>query len=528
MTSLRRADWRFLLPSPEGTAYRRLVLFGGTADLLERLGSVAEERGLGPEGVEHADLVVVMADSPHHVSRILPRVGPRATVYIEVDRRRPGSRLLTPARLRRRLVRHGLMPVAAHWAIPDFERGRRHVPLDAAQALDWYLGTMQTAGSLVTRLADGAIRLLARTGDSALAAWVPCYSITALGAGRPRAPVGALAPVEGPVAMITSGQDDGSRVVLLPFESARPLPSRVVKISRLGAFEGHTEREQHTLAELRRRLPHALRDLVPEPLGMRRWQGLLVASETYAPGTPMVVTSGRYGAPFAAARADLRHAVDWMIAFHRATAACDGRWSGEWAGRTTARFERCQELFPPTSDARRLLTRAAGAARELEGASVPLVPLHNDLGPWNLHRDGAVVTAIDWELGAGDVSDRVGPGPCDLFYFTTYWYFRLRHVTAPSAELSGLRELFTRRGSGGRGADAVAEEIRRYASELGVTGALLPVLLVATWVERALDWTDRASLGRPDAAGPAGNRYARYLEVLAEGESAWLEERPWP
>ena len=527
MTALRRADWRFLLPAPDGDGYHRLVLFGGSDDLLARLGSVASDRSRGPAGVETADLVVVMADADQPIESVLSRVSETATVHIEVNRRRARTRWLTPARLRHALERHRLTPVACHWVIPDPEHARRHIPLDAAPAIDWYLGTMQTARSPRTVVVDAGIRLLARAGPPMLARWVPSYSMTAIGSARRRAPVGVLAPVDAPVAMITSGQDDGSRVVLLPFETERPMPSRVVKVSRLTEFEGHTEREQRTLAELRRRLPDRLGDLVPEPLGTRRWQGLLVANESYAPGAPLVVTSGRYGAGFVPLRADLRHAIDWLIEFHRATATED-RWSGQWAGRSVARFDACRALFPPGSATERLLDLAAAAARRLIGAPVPIVLLHNDLGPWNMHRDGARVTAIDWELGDGDVSDRAGPGPCDLFYFVTCWYLQARHRVTPKEERAGLRELFTRPGSGGRVADAALQETRRYAAALGVAGELLPVLLVATWVERALDWMERAQIGRTQAPSIAENRYARYLEVLAERAGPWFEEGRWP
>ena len=526
MTALRRADWRFLLPAPSGERYRHLALLGGSDELLARIGSLALEATRGLPGIETADLVVLMADRELALEAVLPRIGPDAVVYLEVDRRRSGGRLLTPGRLGRTLPRHGLTPIAWHWAIPDFDRARRHIPLDNAAALRWYLSTLQTGASPLGRAADAGIRLLARAGSGALAAVVPCYAVTAVGKARRPSPVGALAPIAAPVAMITSGQDDGSRVVLLPFEGGSPRPTRVVKVARLAAFEGHTEREQETLTELRRRLPPADRELVPEPLGMWRWQGLLVAGESYAPGTPIVVTSGRYGAPFEEVRADLRHAVDWLIRFHVGVAAGPGCWSPAMAERAADRLERCRELLGAGSPAHALLSGAARAALKLSGLALPLVPLHNDLGPWNLHRENARVTAIDWELAAGGVAERTGPGPCDLFYFSTYWYCRVRHLSGERAEQRGLRELFARP-SEGQAVRAVQEELARYASALEVRHSFLPLLLVLTWAERALDWADRASVGRP-AAGPSANRYTGYLEVLAERAGPWMQEGRWP
>ena len=526
MTALRRADWRFLLPAaPEG-GFRKLVLLGGGSDLPERLEGLAGEITEHVEDVRDADAVVIMAEFAGPLAPVLRDTGPGATLYVEVDRRKRGRHGLTPSRLRAVLGRAGLIPTATHWVIPDFARARRHIPLDAPRALEWYLSTLQTAGSLPGRLADASIRLLARAGAARLAACVPCYSMTAVGRGRSPGPVGVLAPLVGPVAMLTSGVDDGSRVVLLPFENGGAAPSRVVKVPRLSSFDGHTEREQHTLAEFRSRLPAALRPSLPEPLGLRRWNGRLVAAESYAPGTPVVVSSGRYGASSAPAHEDLRQVVDWLIAFHRATRLPDGTWSAGHAERTAVRIERCRELLAADSPGQRLLAAAAHAARGLAGRTLPLVPLHNDLGPWNIHRDGARTTVIDWELGDDGAPDRIGAGPCDLLYFTTHWYLRVRHLRRPAAELRGVRELYGGATHGTQARDAAREEIRRYAEELGVETRFLPMLLVSTFAERALDGDARAR--RAPAPRAPENRYARYLEALAGRTRDWFEEHRWP
>ncbi len=47
--------------------------------------------------------------------------------------------------------------------------------------------------------------------------------------------------------VVTSGQDDGSRVVMLPFAPERTQPLGVLKASRLADFNINTKREQETL-----------------------------------------------------------------------------------------------------------------------------------------------------------------------------------------------------------------------------------------------------------------------------------------
>jgi hypothetical protein len=528
MSPLRRADWRFLLPLPEGTRYGRLALLGGGEDLPGRLDGLAGRITAEVDGVNDADVVVVMADCVLPLEQIVARVQSRAALYIEVDRRRPGRRGLTPARLRKMLDARGLTPVAWHWVIPDFEHARRHIPLDAPAALGWYLTTLQTAGSPAARLADAGVRLLARAGAGHLAAWVPCYSVTALGSARAPGPVGVLAPAAGPVAMLTSGQDDGSRVVLLPFEAGASAPARVLKVARMASFEAHTEREQGTLAQLRSGLPPSLRSSLPEPLGVRRWNGLLVATESYAPGAPLVVSSGRYGTRFRRVGEDLRRTVDWLIEFHLATRIDGAGWSAELAERTSRRLASGRPLFADGSPVHALLDSAGHAARRLAGAPLPIVPLHNDLGPWNIHRDGDRITVIDWELGDGSGTERIGPAACDLFYFLTYWCFRVRHLRSPRAELRGLRELFVTPERGGEASRAAHAEIQRYTARLAIDPAFLPLLLVSTWVDRTLDRVERAKVAGVDGAATADNQYARYLEVLAERADPWFQERRWP
>jgi hypothetical protein len=399
VTTLRRADWRFLLPAPPGDRYRRLVLLGGDDDLPSRLTGLADRIDRSVDDVGRADAVVLMTESDAAISDVAAGLARDAVLYIEVDRRRPGRRGLTPARLRTALRKAGLVPAACYWVVPDFARARRHVPLDTPGPLEWYLASLQTAGSRLAVMADAGVRLLAKAGAARLAAFVPCYGMVAVGPGRQAAGTGVLGPSSAPVAMLTSGQDDGSRVVLLPFENGHAVPSRVIKVPRLAAFDAHTEREQRTLEQLRERLPDSLRSSVPAPLGVRRWNGLLVASESYAPGVPLVVSSGRFGAPLRVAREDLRRAVDWLIAFHLATRPDGVRWDDEVAERTLRRLPACRALFPSGSPVQGAHDAAVQAASRLRGSSVPIVPLHNDLGPWNVHRDGARVTVIDWELG---------------------------------------------------------------------------------------------------------------------------------
>ena len=526
MSGLRRADWRFLLPAPMRDRFQTLVLLGADPELAAGLAGFAGAISTDPEDIGAADLVVAMAGAGQPLEGLVARARKDAVLYAEIDRRRTGRRTLTPSRARRLLERAGFRVVGLHWAVPDFEHARRHIPLDMPAALAWYLTTLQTAGSRLARVADAGVRLLARAGPGALASLVPCYAVTAVGRARTTGSGGVLTDGASAVAMLTSGQDDGSRVVLLPFGSGAAVPSHVVKVSRLASFDGHTEREQRTLEQLRQRLPPRWRESLPEPLGLSRWNGLLVARESHAPGTPVVVSTGRYGGHFAPAREDLRRVVDWLIDFHAATRVRGG-WCDEVVRRTVSRLDACGSLFPDASPAADLLRGAVVSARLLVGQTLPIVPLHHDLGPWNIHREGARLTVIDWESGDGDAGQRNGPGAYDLFYFLTYWYLRARHLRRPAEERRGVRRLFAEPASD-PAARAVHEELERYRASMGMDSRFLPVLLVGMWSERALDRVERARMAGPQGAAAGANRYAGYLEELAGRGRVWFGEHRWP
>ena len=523
--ALRRADWRFLLPGPvDGVRYRHAVLLGGPQGLAELLRDeeLADRIDTGP--ATGADLVVALADASIGPGELAACAAPGGVVYREVDRRRPGSLTTTPARMNRELAASGLHPLWSHWVIPEFSQARRYLPLDHADALRWYFGTLHPAGSVPGALAAAVARLLVRGEAKGLAAVVPTFGITAV-AGPTRAGDQTDLPVlpaelrvpGNRVVMLTSGLDDGSRVVLLPFTARSLAPEAVVKISRTERFNAHTEREQATLAAIRSGLDADLVGSIPEPRGTTRFGRSLVALESYAPGASMVRSTGRRGEPLERSLEDLRVAADWLARFHQQTRA-SSVWSADSADRAVARLEAFRARLTISPAEHGLLDRSAEAARALVGASLPTVLAHNDYGPWNIHREGDRITVIDWELGP-DEAGRRGPALADLLYFVTEWHLRARRLRGREAELRGFRELFLR--PTGPAAAAAAEAVSDYMRRVGVDSRFLPLLLVTTWADRAVDRADRQVTATGSASGE--NRYADYVRLIA----AEADERFW-
>jgi hypothetical protein len=368
---------------------------------------------------------------------------------------------------------------------------------------------------------------LARGEASGLAAVVPVFSVTA-GAGQERQETiaalrlpGAPARWRAPrtrVVMLTSGQDDGSRVVLLPFPENAPEPDAVIKVSRTDRFNAHTEREQATLPRIRSRLAPELQATIPEARGTTRLGRSLVGLESYAPGASMVRTVGRRGEPLARSIEDLRAAAEWLARVHLQSAHESPAWCAPAAERVTQRLDAFQARFADSAGEHALLDRARQRARALVGARLPTVLVHNDYGPWNVHRDGDRITVIDWELGP-DHAERRGPALVDLIYFATEWHLRARRLRGRRAELRGFRALFLE--PAGAAARAAAEAFADYMHRVGVDPRFFPLLVVVTWVERALDRADRQLIDTGSSAG-GENRYADYIRLIAKaGERFW-------
>jgi hypothetical protein len=517
--ALRRADWRFLLPIPSSGRYRHLVLLGGPPGLAELLRGEEIAERIDTGRAEGADLVVALADASIGPRQLAACVAPGGVVYQEVDRRRLGSLTTTPARQQRDLAAAGLHPLWTHWVIPGFSQARRYLPLDHAQALRWYFSTLHPAGSVPGALAAAVAGLLGRGDAMGLATAAPTFGITAM-AGPVQLQTSAVmglpmlaAPwraAGGRVVMLTSGQDDGSRVVLLPFAPEGSAPEGVVKISRTERFNAHTEREQATLAAIRAGLDPDLRPSIPEPCGTTRSGRSLVAVESYAPGASMVRSTGRRAEPLDRSLEDLRAAADWLARFHQQTTE-GPLWTAEAAERAIARLEAFRVGLATSPAEHALLDRAEATARALVGASLPTVLTHNDYGPWNIHREGDRITVIDWELGPDGVGRR-GPALTDLIYFVTEWHLRTRRLRGRTAELRGFRELFLR--PTGRAATAGAEALAGYMRRLGVDARFLPLFLVTTWADRAVDRAERQVTAAGSAAS-GENRYADYVRLIA-------------
>jgi Phosphotransferase enzyme family len=542
----RRADWRFLLPTPPTGSFEHLVLLGGPAGVAEAVVELGLARRVSCEmpteqppesdGVRFADALIVLHDAgvaPWRAARCLL---PGGFLYCEIDRHLPSFLTFTPARAHRALAGAGLSPLGVYWPVPHFENCRKYVPLDVSGALRWYLSTLFVATTLHLRLVELGVRALTGLRVRRFAPLVPYYSVTAV-----RPPTQGLVPSllahdalpeelrEPDVRplVLTSGQDDGSRLVMLPFGADDVQPKAVLKVARLPAFNINTEREQATLTAVRAPLDRSMRHTVPEPLGTLRYGSLAVGVETCAPGVPLATSSGRWDAPLHRRIDDLRLAASWLADFHRQAQVRRPSWDepeiAQWIEMPIAAYIRA---FGVTSAEDELFTEIRRHSRRPVGASLPIVFLHNDFNPWNLYRSGQRLTVIDWEFGRDWEHERFGPALCDLLYLVTHWSFTVRHLVAEDEQVRYVQKLFVERDPRDPVSGAAQVVLADYMCELAIDPRFLPLLLVYTWIERALDHTNRQrSLGRPVRDSRAGNQFVRYIATLAQHRDQFLGGR---
>jgi hypothetical protein len=416
--------------------------------------------------------------------------------------------------------------------LPNFSACKRYVPVDTPGAFRWYASTLHTSGTIWQRLFKAGLRLI--TGgyrSRAVGRLLPWYAMTATAGkhGDQRAEVLRNAAYPAPLRdlalrplLLTSGQDDGSRVIVLPFDTRTEQPLAVLKVARLKAFNVNIEGEQDTLAELRAQLDEPLRRSIPKPLGAYTHGDVAVGVETCARGQSLFDASIRWRVSAAETIDNLRVAANWLTQFHLQTQTHSAE-SGVAALRDRAAsvFERYAIGFGATASERQLFSRTLATAAALAELPLPFVRQHNDFGPWNLYRAGSKLTVIDWEFGWGPGFDRFGPPGSDLLYLTTHWSYSARRLFTPAAELQGFRQLFLASDAADEYVAAARNVLDAYLATLAVDRRILPLVLVFTWADRAVKRLDRKLLLGVGSASPrADDRFVAYVELLANDADA--------
>ncbi|HEX8940904.1 MAG TPA: phosphotransferase [Candidatus Limnocylindrales bacterium] len=533
-STIRRLDWRFLLPAPEGGAFEHLLLGREDPDLadLVREAGVARRVSAGNGVTGPFDVAVLLAGSHLTIEDLRHRLRPGAPVYLEIDRRRPGLRQGGPGRLGARLAAVGLGATTPYWAVAGFRGTRAYLPIGSKAAVRWYVSHQLTARTAARRLLRAALTSLTERTGASLDRLAPTLSVTALANGGPTRPASILAHPDMPDGLLqpdvrslvlVGGQEAWSRVTLLPF-GRQASPLAVVKVGRLAALRPWARREQAVLAQLEERLEAGLKAGLPRPVATFDWVGLPVAIESCVPGRSLGTELGTWGRGAAEATDDLRRVARWLAEFDLATVQGSLTVDAGWVSALAGLFDRYAARWPGSAE-QRLLAEAARRADAAIGLRLPTVWQHTDLGPWNVLQSGAGLGVVDWE------SARPGPAATDLLYFVGHWLPIARGHRDPRSAAADVRELLLEPASGDRRVRAAREVLAWFFRRLTIDPALLGLVAVRTFAEQALDRAERlAVVGGAAADSLQGERYRLYLRALAAEPTRLLapvDRWPW-
>lgn len=264
-------------------------------------------------------------------------------------------------------------------------------------------------------------------------------------ARAPDAPLAGLIAEHGSrLLVLRHSHDPDARTLLLLFGPGGRWPTRTVKLPDGPAAALRVLAEAEALRVVGALPLGALRETVPELVGVLDHAGLPALLTTALPGTPMLVEYHRLGhtARPAAVRADLDAAQAWLASFQSATA-------GEVAplDLTPGLVDAFERRAAGEPEGARRLDRLLSLQRRLGRHHAPRTAVHGDFWPGNVlvHR-GEVTGVVDWER-----SRPSGSPTHDLARLPLSYSHYLGRRTRPGARVTGHRGLV-----GGDPATAVA------------------------------------------------------------------------
>ncbi len=541
----RRADWRHLIDhrsSRSGRSGRDLTMLGlGPAEdwqwLIDDGWARSVRTDLPGPGEGGFDVAVIgpaaLRANPDVVARAEAVVTGGASmvrqssVIVLIDRVRRPRRGAGHRSVVEMLQRSGAVDVRRFLALPDVEAAKRYIPLDHPGGPSWLAGPIPALPQARFPRSRAALRELIRRVAPVAPELLGGVVVVAT-AGRPSTR-GRDDDRETAV-VITSGFDEGSRTVVLPF-GPDGRPRHVVKITARPAYQGNAEREHRLLSDLQPRVDRP--GLIPTPLGRTDDGGRHAVTESYAgrwtvsdvlneqrsleaqigllgPCLEAITELARIPAP---GEPELGSEIWGQDAFD----ALIGRW-----------FDRLDEIEGPSAMRAALRRSLIERSRAMDGQALPMGVRHFDLGPWNMvladAADGrgieagrSAITVVDWEL-APPREIAAGPVGADHLYFTKYWLHIANRCRSIEDEQSAFAFLAADASETTSGVGAAKAALKGSAANLGLSVGLLPLLEAHVWAEAACFTSQR----RRDRGGDGGSP-ARYLDTLARRRVALLE-----
>lgn len=494
--SMREADWRFLLPWPEGGAFERMAVLGGSAELPGVLseGGIARQV-VGAAGPGEVDAVAVIGRASEAVSEAeaMSMLRSGGILYYEVDRG-AGPRVRSPRRSRRAIRAAGGSLIATYWIRPSLAVRQMYVPLDSPEALRWFQKGGFPRQTLPQRIKTSLFGGLIGLGESARFLLARQFGVVARkgkGAAQSSLPGilsdGSLpADVAAPgtrVMLIAKGRRPVvGKVVILPFAPGMAHPAAILKTVRASVTGDAVRAEQAGIRAFRPMLDSESRLAIPDARGIVRVGDHDVAIEEYLPGISLSTEIRRWGVPLRRKVDILRRAAEWITRFGEQAREGDGGWT---KARHLAHVEepvrRYGREFPLTPEESTLLERIVERSESLIGLPLPIVWTHGDYAPWNVVRSGDRLSVFDWEDAAP------GLPLVDLINFCRIWYKDVVALAGGGDRVAEILPFLPGYPKAGSIEALIDESIETYLRNMKIDSGYRPIALVVPRMVRAVE-----------------------------------------
>ncbi|HJY80208.1 MAG TPA: hypothetical protein VKK81_03890 [Candidatus Binatia bacterium] len=489
---LRRADWRFFLPTPKPA--KSMCFANG---LLGRAVKLISDRMADDQLDPAGDCDLAVAVNPN-----------RATLQQGWIALRPGGSCYTewysplaggPRGIRRRLEAAGFEDVTCYWAWPwpSLSHPRYWLPLGAPGALQHFLLSRPPSLGAVRRIANAGLRALWLSGlrlgltlpicavahKSALSANHHLSTASRLLSSDSRSSASGISqdlhymirdqwgtwglgptPDRLSSLVLTGGHRSVGKVVWLVFAEPDHSPRLAVKMPRVPESVPGLTKEATTLQSIQALRPNGVQG-VPRVLFCQEHAGLLTVGETALTGQPIprLLRPDTF-------REFAFQATAWLADLAGRPIPCPpAMWWNRLIEPVLADFE---ESFGPVVD--------PGMLRETKDilatlGALPLVCEQRDFGLWNVlvTADGGLAV-LDWES-----SEPQGLPAMDLIYFLSFLALSLDGTINPGSIRANYRKTLSPSASTG---GVVRECLERYASETGFDLANLRPLRLLCWL----------------------------------------------
>jgi hypothetical protein len=486
--------------------------------ILDGVRFVSDEAIAAPAAVADCDLAVVRDPQPAALRAAFDALGPGGYLYGEWYSPLAGG----PPGVRRRLEEVGFGEIRCYWPWPWPDRAPPQfwLPLEAPQALDYFLATRPRPRTFRLRITITVLRVLWRlalrtrmlvpvcTTARKPAEAAGANAASTRGSGTRSDILDALrtqwrdwqhenTPDHLTWLLLTGGLHSSNKVVGLVFDDSSTSPRLVVKFARTDDSADALEREASTLRSVHRSRPGGAVG-VPRPLFLRRHPGGTALGETEIEGQPLSKLLRLENFEHFALRL-----TDWLadLALPAVPTARETWWE-RLVELPLGEFERS---FAPVLDPR-LLEETRLVLGSLGG--LPLVVEQRDCAPWNILVDNSGrVGIVDWES-----AEAQGLPARDLVYYLTYSTFFVDGALATGAVRRSYRASLDRSAFTGR---VAGECVDRYLTRLGLDRANLPPLRVLTWLlHTRSDY--RRLVGDPGRPEPDDLRHSLFLALWEE------------